>query len=942
MKKITLLLSLLFVVGGTLLAQRTVTGSVTDTEGTPLIGASILVQGTSSGTVTDFDGNFSIKNVPATATTLVVSYTGYATNNVDITNDDAIDIVLEDNAIGLTEIVVSGQGVGIERKRLTTTVDVISSEQLELAPITQLDQVLQSRLPGAQIRLSSGQPGTASIIRNRGPITANGSSTPVIIIDGVRVDNLNSNPQLGLNTGGASSSALADIPIESIDRVEFIRGGAATTLYGADAANGVLQIFTKKGTSGSARLTGGAIVGTMVGETRFLRFDQTADAIFEPGLVQQYRVGVDGGGDQATYNFSGSFYDDDGFNDLNEQRRISARFGTHANIGKNISYDGSASFTSNYFTRDYNANTSFSRFSNLESGDYGDLGLLSGAGLDSIRTQLLEEGSLTDITEAVRRFQTSQTLTYKPFDGFTSRIIVGLDSRRSRQEEIATNALYISKGLVAPGTSNRGTIDRSTRDFIALTADLALGYEVQVGKDFSFNTQVGTQVFRNQDEQLLLSGSNLIEGSVSLNNTAEITTQDYFEAITFGGFYVAENVGFKDKLFLDLGLRWDFNSAFGESIGLVNLKRIGIRYSLTDEPFMQEGNIANILTRFSLRANYGEASNFPTAFARDQVFNSQSFFGVPAYNFGNPGNSDLGPEIVKSYEFGGDFSFLKGRVGGSVTYYNSTTENAIFTPPSVPSSGQLAQEANVGEIENTGFEFEAYVNVIERKDFSLSFNASLVTNENVVTSSGGAPEFNVGGFQFLGSFVKEGLPLGYFRGTRASTDAAGDIVLERNAVLGKPNPDGYGTVGVNLTYKRFTVFGSSDYQYGAQGVAVDDVLRFFNSVEDEGRFPEDIQPFADDPTFSFANLANFWVENTDFIKVRNLGISYRVPTAGSPFSYLKVGFNARNPFVFGSSRFDPEVTGAGIGAQNGFGAGGFGFATESAPRQYLLSIDFGF
>ncbi len=430
MKKITLLLSLLFVVGGTLLAQRTVTGSVTDTEGTPLIGASLLVEGTSSGTVTDFDGNFTINNVPATATALIVSYTGYATSEVDIPDDNKIDIVLEDNAIGLTEIVVSGQGVGIERKRLTTTVDVITSEQLELAPITQLDQVLQSRLPGAQIRLSSGQPGTASIIRNRGPITANGSSTPVIIIDGVRVDNLNSNPTLGLNTGGASSSALADIPIESIERVEFIRGGAATTLYGADAANGVLQIFTKKGTSGSARLTGGAIVGAMVGEEKFLKFEETADVLFEPGLVQQYRVGVDGGSDVATYNFSGSFYDDDGFNDLNEQRRISARFGTHANIGKNISYDGSASFTSNYFTRDYNANTSFSRFSNLESGDFGDLTTISGAGLDSIRTDLFEQGSLTDITEAIRRFQTSQQITYKPFEGFTSRLIVGLDSRR--------------------------------------------------------------------------------------------------------------------------------------------------------------------------------------------------------------------------------------------------------------------------------------------------------------------------------------------------------------------------------------------------------------------------------------------------------------------------------------------------------------------------------
>ncbi len=224
-------------------AQKNVTGNVVDENGQPLPGASVIEQGTSNGVSTDFDGNFSIQI--AEGSVLEISFLGYSSKTVTIGNQDSYTISLEPSN-ELEEVIVTGQGSGIQRRKLSTTVDVLNEKDIDKLPATQIDQLLQSSTPSAQIRLSSGQPGTASIIRTRGALSAATSSTPVVIVDGIRVDNLNSNPALGIGTGGADVSALADIPIESIERIEYIKG-AATTLYGADAANGVIQIITKKG-----------------------------------------------------------------------------------------------------------------------------------------------------------------------------------------------------------------------------------------------------------------------------------------------------------------------------------------------------------------------------------------------------------------------------------------------------------------------------------------------------------------------------------------------------------------------------------------------------------------------------------------------------------------------------------------------------------------------
>ncbi|WP_422090438.1 TonB-dependent receptor domain-containing protein [Tenacibaculum ovolyticum] len=913
---------------------KTITGTVKDESG-EIPGVSIIIKGSVKGTETNFDGNYSLKTIKGAV--LVFSYLGYRTIEREVGDDSIINIkMLEDSSV-LDEVVVTGQGVGINKKRISTTVDVLTSSDIEKTPAKQLDQLLQASSPGAQIKLSSGQPGTASIIRTRGPLSANGNTTPVIIVDGIRMDNLNSNSQLGIATGGASSSSIADIPLESIERIEYVKGGAATTLYGADAANGVIQIITKKGTVGRSTVSFESETGVISGTTRFTRFERTGDLVFRNGTSQNYRVGLNGGTEKFRYNFSGSLYYDDSFNNVNEQIKRNIRAGFTAKITDKLTYQGSATFSSFEYTRDFNANTSFARYGNIEAGAFGDVDALSDLEFNDLKKDLKEQGELTDIRDRVNRFQMSNKFTYKFSENFLINALIGFDSRSNRQEDIQTNALQISKGGVSPGTTDQGQIQRATRDFFSLTGEINAQYKASIGTDFSFITNVGGQFFRNNDFQQSVTATGITDGAITING-GDISATDFQRGFANFGVYISENIGLWNKVFLDLGLRIDGNTAFGDDIGLLYLPKAGIAYSVSEEDFWKE-TFGSTISSFKLRANWGQATNFPTPFAGDLTIAANSYLGQQSFTFNNPGNTKLTSETVTTTEFGADVGFFNNRIKIGGTYYSGTTEDALFTPPQPPSSGQLAQLKNIGEISNKGFEFSLQTIILDTEKHNLGFNISYNKNENLVVSSGGAPEFNVGGFTFLGSFVKEGLPLGYLRGA-VTTIENGAAVIKRNQDIGTTFAPHFGSFSLNYSFKnKLNFFINGDYQKGGQGVAVDDVLRFFNGINDEDRFPQEILDFqANGGSLSFFDLASYWVEDTDFIKIRNIGTSYNFGEIIGGVKNFTMGFNVSNPFSISNTSFDPEATGAGVARGNGFAGGGFGFGTESAPRVYTLSL----
>lgn len=293
----------------------TLSGTVSDQRtGESLPGVNVVIQELTRGAATDVDGNYTISNIPFGEYNVRVTFIGYRAFTRQIVINSAtktLDIELREDVLGLQELVVTGQGSGVERQRLSTNVTSIGARQIDRLPTVQLDQLLQGNVPNSQIRTSSGSPGTASLIRGRGVVSALSATTPVIYVDGVRVDNITGSA-VNRGTGGAESSAIADIPVENIERIEFVSGGAATTQFGSDAANGVIQIFTKQGVQGRSEFSFQTSVGAEFATKDYLRYDRTGDILFTPGATQEYRLSGSGGTESFTYSFSGSMRSNQG------------------------------------------------------------------------------------------------------------------------------------------------------------------------------------------------------------------------------------------------------------------------------------------------------------------------------------------------------------------------------------------------------------------------------------------------------------------------------------------------------------------------------------------------------------------------------------------------------------------------------------------------------
>ncbi|HEX3867519.1 MAG TPA: TonB-dependent receptor, partial [Gemmatimonadaceae bacterium] len=872
-----------------------------------------------------------------------------------------IEMPLTVQPADLDAVVSTGQGGDISKRRIATTVDVISSETIEQSSAKRVDELLQTNLPGAEIKMTSGQEGTTSIIRTRGVNSVTMNSTPVIYVDGVRVDNLNTAATESMNISGAkydgaATSAIADLPLENIDHVEFIPGGAATTIYGSDAANGVIQIFTKKGLPGATKAFFEIRTGYDTPDGQFNYFKRTDDILYRNGATQEYSGGVDGGVNALSYSFSGNVRASQSDRIDGDNSALGFRNALAADIGTKGRYQGSFSYNTSDVPRFRNGNSGgFQSLWFLEGGRsvaYGfdpNLDELDAADYAKLKffVQRAEAEENNNVFE--RQFQTSQSLTFQPTASLTMHANFGVDNRYSNEKEITTNQFLIDTQAQPAGTTTQGSIQNYDRNFTGFTIDLGLQHHAEIGK-LSMISAAGAQLFRNDDVQVAYTATNVRDGAETLAGAGVTASTDVSYLVANYGVFGQTNLSWLDRYTAELGLRADKNTAFGTTVGAQLYPKVGLVYALSSEPWMQGIIDRGILSDLRLRAAYGEAGTFPTAFAADRTIALSAFQGQQAATFGNPGNPDLKPERTATKEAGIDLGLLKDRAVFGLGGYIANTHDALINAPPAPSTGETSQLANVGEIANRGLETRVTLVPITSKNLRLTLTGSFNTLHNVVTDTHGTAPFAISGLtaNAVQSVVQQGFPIGYLRGSKGVFDSTGHVTIIPNTYLGNPTPTKFGNFSASLAVGSHLTFSADgSYQWGAQESSFDAGFRYLNGVDGTANdIPAAaLAQYGGNRATIWLLVSNAFIQNTNFVELRHLSVDYRI--ASGRFlppgtNDMRIGFSVSRPFEWAASKFDPETDLSGAMAQGGATVGGINYSTDTQPRTFLLTLRFGF
>lgn len=868
----------------------------------------------------------------------------------------------------LDEIVVTGQGGSIQKRRLSSNVSTIKAQDIEKLNTDRLDNMLQTAVPNMQINLSNGQPGAASMVRSRGLSSVQINSTPVIYVDGVRMDNNNTATSLSqkLNEQGiraaSASGSLSDIPMENIERVEYVSGGAATTLYGSDAANGVIQIFTKKGGQGRFNAMVEAQIGWEEANAQFYHFSRTKELLNQTGATQRYRIALDGGGKRGGWSLGAAASLNDGIivADNNKNHKYDVRFGSHLNILDNLTYSNSLGFVHNDYMRSRNGNEGY--YSGLWLTECGAASSMSYTGADGDNVSFLSDIDAMDgdmyskfrnfihTSEAlqnkrsdINRFQMSHELKYTPMRNLVVKGIFGLDYRYEGVKNIITNELI--KAVQYNGPTAVGNISSYERKFSSVTFDVNAQYSHYHNDWLSVISTVGFQYFSNHDRQKLEQAVGVDDGVENVDDSNR-TYEDRDRSSLYNyGTYIQENIGFYDRYYLDLGLRGDYNTGFGDNVGWQWYPKVGLSYMLTSEKFMEPLTESGVLGSLRLYANYGVAGNYPPAFAYQKTVTFNQYLDGVTAEYGQYGNANLKPEKKHSFEIGFNSQWANGYLQFGVAYYNAVTRDALFSVHSAPSTGQSSTYlANIGKIRNRGFEFTVASDFIQTKAWHARFQASLNTLSNKVLSTGGETAFGVGTFAneaLIQNIVEEGKSIGYLRGNKAVFNEDGTYShTEALADLGSTLPDVYGSLSLNIDYKNLSVFANADYQIGGYVYELDRHFRWRYGAKDEC-VDESWIPEGKTHKEVWTNFTNCFVEKADYLKVRTIGASYRFPLRKYAKT-LTLSFTCYNPFSFTKAEVDPEACLSDAASYGGASVGGIVYGSYTSPRQFVGSVKVNF
>jgi TonB-dependent SusC/RagA subfamily outer membrane receptor len=935
-----------------------VTGTVVTEAGQRPIGAAqVSIRGTTFGTVTSDDGRFTIANAPTGRQTVEVRRIGYGmvARTVEVVAGDVVTLTipLSERAIALDEVVVTGTAGATEKRKLGNTVSTVDATKVaENMPLVSVDQLIQGRSAGVNMITTQGNVGSAGQIKIRGTKSVSLSSDPIMYIDGVRVNNNDDRTSAnGGNAaffiGGQSINRIADLNPSEIERIEIVRGAAAATLYGTQGANGVIQIFTKRGRSGApqwqaeaeggferspAERFPGRLWTEFVNPANGYRAHDPRE-IISNGAKQRYALQVNGGTDQITYFVSGSYFDQEG--SISPKANWNKQMATRANLGffvnPRLRVDVNSGFVWNRLRVPDNDNALHGLYSQVVAGlpytatpdrPWGE------------RFGSFDANQTLENLETVLRNTTGLSVDYRPTQNFSHRATVGIDWFG---DEFTKFFPYAYRG----SGNKLGSKINSDRTFRDVTLDYRSSLKNTINHFISSDFSAGLQGDFANTIRVTANGTNFPAPGVRTVGAAAIKTGDETRVKSVNaGVFTQETFGLWDKLFLTGGVRVDGNSAFGNDFKYQAYPKASAAYNISEESFWPTSYIPTM----KLRLAYGTSGIAPNQFAADRTYSAVAGQnGQPAVTPGNIGNSNLGPEKSTEIEAGFDAGFFSDRVGLELTYYHQRTANALLNRNQPPSLGFLnAQATNIGAIRNVGIESSLHGRIIQRSDLEWNGTLNYTTNTNKILDMGGVAPFNVGDSRIVEGYPVNAIwrfPLASWNPTTRRHTAGTDRVY-----VGPIDPRWFGSVTSDLTYKIVSVNVMMDYSGGNKKI---DFSHYWDTRVRSGdhylslvRKPDGGATPAADSLVDYVNAIGsaVFTEDADYLALREVGVTFQIPERWSAHASLKrtsLRLSGRNLYLW--TKFpgvDPQVNQRG----NVSVGGSSDFDSQPIPRIFLLTL----
>lgn len=976
--KRSLLLVALFVIGCLqLMAQtRTIKGEVTDAQnGEALIGATVMVEGEKGGTVTDFDGNFSLQ-VSSSAKKIKVSYIGYIDKVLSIS--DNMKVKLESDSKALADVVVIGYGTA-RKSDLTGSVATVKSKDFNKGLVSSPEQLINGKVSGVQIMSNSGSASAGSTIRVRGGASLNASNDPLIVLDGVPLE------QGGIS--GNSSNFLSMINPSDIESMTVLKDASSTAIYGSRASNGVIIITTKKGQQGAVKVNFNTTnsMQTRAQMVDMLSRDEFVNVINQFGTDNQKSL-------LGTAN-----------TDWNDEVYRTA-FGTDNNLSVSGSIDKWLPFR---VSVGYYNQSGLVRKDNVERWT-GNVVLTPSFFQDHLKLTINAKGTLNN-----NSFNNGGAVwaaaTFNP----TIPVYSGNDKYGGYNEALDADGYPVNAGVRNP----RGLVDLydSKSKVSRFIGSMDVDYKVHFLPDLKLHATVGADYAKgdgtvhvpvyaaqsyNKDESLggsdykygpqknenrlltlyanyakyfedIKSNVDLTAGydyqywksttplyytkSAAGTNLSTVKASDYRHVML--SYYGRINYSFDGKYLLTATVRRDASSRFSKDTRWGTFPSVALGWTLTEEPWLKN---QKVLSNLKLRASYGVTGqqegignyNYLPVYTYS-VTGAEAFINGQYINTYRPEAyvSDLKWETTTSWNFGLDFGFLNGRIGGAIDFYTRKTKDLLASVPTAAGTNfSKTILTNVGNVDSKGIEISLNATLIQTKDWewNLSYNFTWqnMKVKNLSLTKGGSqtnvkvgPSIDAYQFQVLSEgyepymfYVyhqlydsKTGKPI---EGAYADLNNDGEINDADLYRYHSPAPKYIMGLSTSLRYKQLTLGMSfraniDNYVYNGMGMSTG----AFETVSYNNSQLNNLNTSFLKTGFKTRQyLSDYYVENASFLKLDNLSLSYNVGKINK-WASLTVSAMVQNVFtITGYSGTDPEVPN---GMDNSF---------YPRPRTYSVSL----